>query len=50
MEVMLQELDKSSRKCGLKINMKKKTPKIMAGTTRTTKTVYVNGIKKCNHN
>ena len=42
-EVMLQALDKASRKCGLKMNMRK--TKIMAGTTRTTKAVYVNGIE-----
>ena len=40
---MLQELDKASRKCGLKMNTIK--TKIMAGTTRTTKAVYVNGIQ-----
>ena len=40
-DVMLQELDNSSRKCGLKMNMRK--TKIMAGTTRTTKAVYVIG-------
>ena len=40
---MLQELDEASRKCRLKLNMRK--TKIMAGTTRTTKAVYVNGIE-----
>jgi len=38
-DVMLQELDNTSRKCGLK-----KT-KSMTGTTRITKAVYVNGIQ-----
>jgi len=42
-EVMLQELDNSSRKCRLKMNMR--ITKTMAGTTRTTKAVYVNGIQ-----
>jgi len=42
-EIMLQELDNSSRKCGLKMNMRKR--KIMAGTTITTKAVYINGIQ-----
>jgi len=37
-EVILQELDSANRKCGLKMNMRK--TKIMARTTRTTKTVY----------
>ena len=40
---MLQKLDNTSRKCGLKMNMRQ--TKIMAGTTRTTKAVYVNGIQ-----
>jgi len=39
-EVMLQELDKASRECGLKMSIRK--TKIIAGTTRTTKAVYVN--------
>ena len=42
-EVMPQEMDNTSRKWGLKMNMRK--TKIMAGTTRTTKAVYVNGIQ-----
>ena len=37
-EVMLQELDNANRKCGLKT-------KIMAGTARTTKAIYVNGLQ-----
>ena len=37
---MLQELDEASRKCELKLNMRK--TKIMAGTTMT---MYVNGIQ-----
>ena len=37
---MLQDLDKASRECGLKMSITK--TKIIAGTTRTTKTVYVN--------
>jgi len=40
---MLQQLDNSCRKCGLKMNTRK--TKIMAGTTRTTKALYANGIQ-----
>jgi len=40
---MLQQLDKGSRKCGLKMNMTKTN--IMVGTTRTTNAVSVNGIQ-----
>ena len=42
-EVTLQELNNASKKCGLKMNMRK--TKIMAGPTRTMKAVYLTGIQ-----
>ena len=41
-EVMIQELDKASRKCELKMNMRQ--IEITAGTTITNKAVYISGI------
>jgi len=40
---MLEELDSANSKCGLKMNMRK--TKVVGGTARTIKAVYINGIQ-----